>query len=448
MAIELVVGSVDLSSYIRVGQGDGLDPVDADRYEPQFAGSPSLTDYQPFVQTTARNRAWTVPLILSAATTDALDTLVRTIKADLKAGATVRFKPDGATSSTYFDLEAGRLDETFEHHLVRRGRLRCVLKLWTRSYGHTGTSRVVATFAGSQVAKFPVPSLIGDLDALAAFRITPGTTVNDNLVAWGIAPHPSYNPLLTASMLSAAVSGGTVFLGSQAIASTYIGKTEGASAAWRSAVANYQLTNTDGRQVGRSRVLAIWRHHFHYATAVKLRLSYGQNIIDDMVTNGVVYTPTSSADAFQVADLGEINIESRPNFDGQPTYNTPNLNVQVNVASGASAVSTYPIQISALVMVPVGSVAGFHRHGRNSVGTTVTLQARSHPDFRTWADTSFGAFDLAADYRGAAPQLPQQVASAPPHLVMFRGSAGSNFHQNNTSLSASVKATERFQFFQ
>src|SRR5258705_7365962 len=98
----LTVDGYDLSSLILWGDrpqdpfGQPLSPV--------FGGNTAFNDGQPFSRMAAKNREWSLPLLLTG-TTDVIHQTVRDIQSHLFTGAGVKFQPGGATLASFFDLE-------------------------------------------------------------------------------------------------------------------------------------------------------------------------------------------------------------------------------------------------------------------------------------------------------------------------------------------------------
>ena len=140
--VQLVVNGRNLSQSVRAQHDEGFDPVDAERIEPQFSGSPAFQEGAEFVNDAEGNREWTVPLILTAADRAALHQLVVDIENDLVSGAQVEFASSSNDPSTFFDLERGKLEVEYQYFLSVHATTRATLKLWTRPHGYTGTAAV------------------------------------------------------------------------------------------------------------------------------------------------------------------------------------------------------------------------------------------------------------------------------------------------------------------
>lgn len=190
------IDGYDITQYVAAGRED-FNPADSFS-EPQFSGN-ALTDGDLFVAMTNKNREWTIPLIIIAASNDALAAEIRTINSHLENGVSLRYREEGATDVTYFDVEAARLDIEYRYQRNRQGVCRAVLKVWTRPYGHTGTTRVVRAGVATHALDIPVASLglAGDAESLLRVQASCAVasavaTSTFNLLAWGYSPNPSH----------------------------------------------------------------------------------------------------------------------------------------------------------------------------------------------------------------------------------------------------------------
>lgn len=209
MALTFKVNGRDLSTYIRAAHGDGLEPASADAFDPQFTGSTAIGEGQSFVGNSLGNVAMSFPLILKAASTDALYQLIRDIRTDLAKGNTVEYRSGGATQSTFFDMESGKLEPQFEFWLDQNARCRAQLTIWRRPYGHTGTSRVIGTAAGTGMLNVLASGLVGDMDALAVVKTSSvPSSLPFPLSIFGVkAPVPSgWTPEVRAASIGSASS--------------------------------------------------------------------------------------------------------------------------------------------------------------------------------------------------------------------------------------------------
>ena len=231
MAHELSVGSVNLSSYTRVTPGDGLDPAGAPWREPQF-GESSVSEGAALVGTTYGNREQVFPLYLKGTSKDDVHDVVETLERELaRPGVQVRFKDDGATDPTFWDIEAGRVEHDFNYRRGAGNVLGNTLRLWVRPFGHTGTYRVAATAAGTGFhaqAAIPSGAVGGDVDAQLEVRIRNGSAMpNDGRFVVAAALPASYLSKWPAASIAATVGAGatlTSAAGSGAMASQVLAR--------------------------------------------------------------------------------------------------------------------------------------------------------------------------------------------------------------------------------
>src|ERR1044072_337978 len=260
MAQVLKVGDRDFSSFIQNAHDAGLDPANSEYSEPQFSGAPAFSEGQAFVGDAVGNRLQGYPLILKAANTDALYQLVRDINGELKKGEQVEYRSGGASQSTFFDLERGRLEITFEYWLDQAARARCVLHLWTRPYGHTGTARTIASIpiGSSAAVQFSATGVIGDVEALGNIEVRVGSAAatNGRVVMYGVHPHPSFNGIHVPTS-GLAQGGATVRGASGAVGSQYTAIPISPTTA--SGIAYTAYLSPVSAHTGRHRVIGIGR---------------------------------------------------------------------------------------------------------------------------------------------------------------------------------------------
>lgn len=210
----LRLGNLDLSDYTRVAQGDGLDPLDSGGFnDPQFSDS-VLAEGQPLVYVSQGNREMQFPLYLKAASKDALAALLRSINQEIETTSPLRieWKDQGATDSTFYDVTFARFDPDYNYRRAGQNWLGGILHVWAAPpYGHTGTTRIIATGVGSGAAlRIPIPSsTLGDVDSQMRVQIrqSAATSIDGNQVAVAVLPNPSWNPIIGASQFLAPVLG-------------------------------------------------------------------------------------------------------------------------------------------------------------------------------------------------------------------------------------------------
>lgn len=229
----LIVGSLSLATYAKLHPEDGLDVGNPAFDEPIFAEA-SESDGQALIQHTYGNREWQTPVHLKATSKDNLHDLARDIERNAVKGARVSFLDDGATDTSYFDLEGARLELEYNHRRGLKNRSSGILRLWTRPFAHTATQRIVATGAATnaflmQVAVASGFNPDGDVPAQAVIKVFPGSQpwggaqsagrrdYYGRLVAMAPLSHPSWRSIITAS----AINIGTVVAAAGAHASVF-----------------------------------------------------------------------------------------------------------------------------------------------------------------------------------------------------------------------------------
>jgi hypothetical protein len=354
MAQVLKAGAVDLSPYVRVAHEDGLDPANPEYAEPQFAGAPAFAEGQSFVGDAVSNRLMTFPLILKATSTDALYALVREINSELICGKIIEYRSGGASNSTFFDLETGRLEPQFQFWLDQAARVRATLHLWVRPRGHTGTTRLIASLpAGSAAAlQFPATGVIGDEAALANLEVRVGSAVASagRVIAYGVHPHPSFNGLHVATS-GLAQTGATVRGASGAVGSQYTAIP--VSPTMASGISYTAFLDPPSAHIGRHRVLALGRSGLNVPIAL-----YGEDRYGAALGPTALATQTD-VNRWQVLDLGEIQVPDRRS--GQEPVPTQLINIRAGGASGAIINASPAFHLKRLIFLPLDYSAGILR---------------------------------------------------------------------------------------
>jgi hypothetical protein len=223
-------GSLDLSSYTRVSPDDQspVDPYSPHFEEPTFAQTP-YSDGQALTSVTVNNREQGWPLYLkdSSYTKDAVHALVRVMNNALRQRPlTLEWRDDGASASTFYEIPFARFEPSFNFRRSQHGYVAGVLHTWTSGYGHTGTTRVTATAAGTGVfLSVPIASIAGDAPALLDTTVNAGAVVPSlgRVVALAPISQPSYAAQVPAASLTdlqagASLVGASGYDGSQYLA--------------------------------------------------------------------------------------------------------------------------------------------------------------------------------------------------------------------------------------
>jgi hypothetical protein len=221
------LGGQDLSAYLRVNPDDNMDPMGAPFIEPAFTETP-FSDGQPLISTTVGNREQTWPLFLVGATRvkDELHALIQLINnAAAVRPLLLEWRDDGASASTFYDVQFVRFEPDYNFRRSQRGYGAGSLHVWTSGYGHTGTTRVTATAAGTGIfLSVPIASLAGDAPALLDTTIRSGAVLPSlgRIVAIAPITNPSYTPRIPAASLTNAQPGATLIGASGADGSQYL----------------------------------------------------------------------------------------------------------------------------------------------------------------------------------------------------------------------------------
>lgn len=360
MAQVLKVGERDFSSFIQNAHDAGLDPANSEYSVPQFSGAPALGEGQSFVADAVGNRLQSYPLILKASNTDALYQLVRDINGELKKGEQVEYRSGGASQSTFFDLERGQLKIQFEYWLDQAARARCMLHLWTRPFGHSGTTRLVASILGTGPQILTASGMVGDVPAQGKLRVAMAsrTALEEPLLIYGLKhPVPSgwspiYTPAHLASTLTKPLTPATAssFGASGRLASQYRGfAVVPTTTANPQALFQLPLREADS---GRYRALLSVRHLVSSADGKAHPSAYLQLSKHDAVSNennDPVRLTSIPLNRWRIVDFGEITIDI-----GLAQY----FKLGYMGASGATAIATYPIQCDGGILLPVDQGAG------------------------------------------------------------------------------------------
>lgn len=188
MAVRLIIGGFDLSTFIRLPPGENFDPFDSDFLQPQFAES-AVGAGDPLLSVKEGNKELVWPIHLTptksasyADTPDGLNLMVRDVNRALaNAKGTLsgaEWREDGATSSTFMDVTFARFEPDYSAFKARKLWLSGVVRIWSPTYGDWGTVRLLASALGSGLALTVTPTLLaldGDAPAQILSRIGSGS---------------------------------------------------------------------------------------------------------------------------------------------------------------------------------------------------------------------------------------------------------------------------------
>lgn len=336
-AFTFLLGSLDLSAYVRVGPGEGLDPYDADGFEdPQWSDGP-LAEGQPLQNMDVKNRQQTWPLFLNASSKDLLHGLQRSIAKEIRYGAKplrVKWQAAGATDPTYYDIAAARFDPEYSMRQSDKGWQAGKLTVWSQPpYGHTATERVIGTVSALPMATIPLASFGGDMNSLLEVGwSTPslsgqvGASAPALLTFLSVLP-PGMRTFWDASTMGAGGGGAgtaTVVLDSTSLASVFVrairapgggGLTMASMPIGASSIPTH------------SRVLAVLRR----SGTGMLTTQYVDGFFS-RVRSATAVSVHSLANSWQAVDLSTLKVN-------RETQATLNLNVTITVPSNAATVT-------------------------------------------------------------------------------------------------------------
>lgn len=453
MSVVLNVNGRDLAQYARPWAEDGfsMDPEAID--DPQFAGSPAFTEGLRFTEEASGNRHWQVPLVLDADSRAELHELVRDINGDLFRGAEVEFASDSADSSTFFDLEAGRLDVTYDYMLTAVNNItRATLHLWTRPFGYSkpsgGTIRLVASAIASGPVEIPATGILGDVDARVnlRFRATPHMVVEDTpVVMYGVHRSASFIAVLhAASHLIDSVGNGTVIGASGAIASQYVGfpVSPTRSLSNLDQFAFHRPSPAAPYIDERFRVFGVVRSRIAVPSAaggaLGLRL---RGRWEDVFTPTVLATHSTE---FGLYDFGEVTF---PNAIEPADQDRLKLDWISGGASGASIIASPGLHVQALIYLPLGYNAGIFVDDALLDHRVHINNAEEFSAYKTEWTSSTWEENITTEIRGDPPTLPpvgSPGASGPARFFALVGEQSGFL--GNRLLEIDVRARERFRF--
>lgn len=354
MSFTLKLGSLDLSSYVRVAPGEGLDLAAGGFLEPAFSESP-LLDGQYLSNVDVQNKQLAWPLFLNAADKDALHSLIRQIKEEENKPGRLRVEwaDKGATNSTFFDVEFVRFEPDFNFRRQEHSYMGGTLRIWVRPYGHTATSRIIATgVATGVVLTVPIPSAIsGDHAALLDGRVNVGSYVpqTGRIVALAALPNASYVPDHPAASFTSLMSGASLTGASGAAGSQYMALPVSPTVA--SGYAMKLSMAVPSLYAGANRVFAVARSTLSEGVAVRA--------FEDLT--GFPLGPTtiaSSSTNWGLIDLGVLRVPTVANVPARIAIAAAGL----SPASGVPAASVYATQalhVNRLVTLPEKSLTAF-----------------------------------------------------------------------------------------
>ena len=451
MTAVLKVDGYDLQPFLRVNPDDGLDPVDADRLQPQF-GEAAGGEGDPLISIHEGNAEHIWPLHLTPLKTadfadsiDGLHAMVTDLNRRLKAAAQVEWRMDGATDSTFIDVVHARFEPDFNYRKQQRLWVSGVLRVWAKPYGHTGTSRIAATAAGHGFVAFaPATTTAGDTPA--QLEVSLGGILADAVFAVGVSTsvYAGFCVAPTAARLfhpaaslvpiegfggTHALVGASGALGSQAL------RFRGANGIlWHVALPDLDDLLVPG---SRNRMLALARWTGASGAATTISLS----TYDRHSVTVRAFGPTAVATkAGGVLDTGWVAFD----LGTVPAATTPiGPQPRPAIVLGTPSGGASSFELSGVLMLPEehtafiadGTVAAF------DVATYV-LNHRDNTAARLIGGTSANDYtdNVHADLRGGLPLMPTGSGYKAAAFVLPDGGA------HNVPLTVEVRCRERFTF--
>ena len=455
MSLVLKIGSLDLSSYLRVAHDEGLNPTDSAFAEPQFTGSPAFSEGQAGVGEALGNREQVYPLILKADSATALHQLIRDINSALVRGAQVKYNADDSVnSSTFFDLEGGKFEAEYQFWITKSNRLRGTLSLSVRPFGHTGTTRSIASTSATGAFQMSASSIGGDVDALANQRIlktAPSAAAGQPRAAlWGVHRSASFRAMWPAGSLICASTGDVSLVPSLVGASGAPGsqmlRFTGTSPVFRTPAIELGVPH-DG-MAGRYRLFLFQRNNFAATLLVNARVVGGEGDLTPDRNASVLGNLASGL--WEMVDLGEVSIMGRAGSLPMPSQA---ISIRAAAASASPAASG-SLHIGGVFLLPLDHGAGAHTA---RVGTVLPPQPtytqewvsfESVPGPRAFIGSASNYFTQAiGDLRGPLPRVPAAPSGGPSGPAQVVGIQGDPYRMNlSTPYNVELGVRERFRY--
>lgn len=261
-------------------------------------------------------------------------------KADGGAGLRMRFRDEGASQVTWFDVVDGQLDPGYHYFRSLHNWSDEMLRLRLQPFGHTATERVIATGQASGViVDVAVPtSLQGDVPAVLDARITAGDAVPSvgRRVALSVIGHPSYSPQFAAASIGDRQAGATLVGQAGAAGSQYLALPVSPTGA--SGVAAMVPMPIPTVYAGRNRVFALARSRLNGGVALRIFDPFGNAI-----------GPTALATAQENWGLLDMGVLSVPHGQVPTSFKLP---LVAGGASGNTVAASPGLHLNALFVLP------------------------------------------------------------------------------------------------
>lgn len=478
------IGSLDIAQYVRVTPGDGLDPANSPYLEMSFADSP-LRDGGPLINIDAHNREIVLPVALSSTTKDGLHALVQQINNEMqRPSIDFEWKDQGATNSTFFDIQSARMDVEYNFRRAQKFWLFATIHVWTGPHGNTATSRLLASITSSGMAQSVAPATVvqGDMGAQGVWQVTVGSVAPADYLTIGryigVAALPaSY----TYRFPAASLTGSLAIQAAAGVASgaqdQSFGVAQLVSSGPFNLIGRVNLQNVGNQYAGRNRVYVTGRSYAEPNVAM-----YMADWEENRAGPTVVASGTKD---WHLYDMGVLNVPTagapsqlQVSFYGRPwisrttptaIYQTLNFNRYFNAAPGSGSfhineVLILPEPNHALLTDDVGvpsliAYDDFAGDGATTVMGQVANTGQSWATGLSWAPSigygyffnAGGNFIIAggAIYPEVIPSssiFNSQAAMRMPstNLAEFRTQIGFSFATNTTSASVMIAPSTMF----
>jgi hypothetical protein len=232
VAISSANGNVDVTQYLMVERGAGMEPGDPTFTEKVFARS-LLKQGATLALEHFREKELVMPLLLKATNKTNLANLVQEINTVINTpGAQLEWQDEGATQPTFYDVVSGQLDDDFDYRLSEKNGLRAKLRIFAQPLGYLNkfgaravmVSGVATTLevGSGPLQVFPASGLFdGDAQALIQAQVELTSQKTSGWFAFSLLPGASYAPYMTAPSVSLATGSRTFTADTVAAGGTY-----------------------------------------------------------------------------------------------------------------------------------------------------------------------------------------------------------------------------------
>lgn len=323
--LESTSGSLNLSEYLNVQEGDGMDPADPSFTEKIFAHS-LLKQGGTLALENFKLRELVFPLLLKASTKTALTALVREINTIINtSGAVASWQDVGATAPTYFQLSSAQLDPEFKYRRGEYNWLDGKLRLFVQPFGlieknprelaQSGTTAMTVTGTAPVITFSSASQVRGDYAALAEGNVSWNASAGpvEFGVAFSVLPSPSYTPWQAAP--------------------SYTGWVASSGEGWNFRTGNGTILFKEAGEVyvGANRCLAVVRNLSNASAAMIAAEAYPiETNQGGAASLSGVAVPSTMPSTWALVDCGVLSIPSYSSAGGW--YLQVNTSASVNLA--------------------------------------------------------------------------------------------------------------------